>query len=162
MNHQISAINRPQSDQCCSLGVSQPGNAADVHAFVRHGRAQCVQAFSGHHIPEPDAFILAAAGKYFPIRAEGHGPDPVGVLRQNMKTFAAAHIPYADIQTAQTQGTDLGRLKTPFSAIIFCPVSGPCKTDCNAVSGTRKKRIPPFHISRKGAEAQRKAGKPPV
>ncbi|OQY54903.1 MAG: hypothetical protein B6245_20630 [Desulfobacteraceae bacterium 4572_88] len=28
------------------------------------------------------------------------------------------------------------------------------------VSGTRKKRIPPFHISRKGAEAQRKAGKP--
>ena len=28
------------------------------------------------------------------------------------------------------------------------------------VSGNRKKRIPPFHISRKGAEAQRKAGKP--
>jgi len=27
------------------------------------------------------------------------------------------------------------------------------------VSGTLKKRIPPFHISRKGAEAQRKAGK---
>jgi len=31
-----------------------------------------------------------------------------------------------------TEGSEVGRLKTPFSAIIFCPVSGPCETDCPA------------------------------
>ncbi|OQY59687.1 MAG: hypothetical protein B6245_05275 [Desulfobacteraceae bacterium 4572_88] len=74
-------------------------------------------------------------------------------------------------------GLRSGRLKTPFSAIIFCPVSGPCETGCNARLRDPEKTHSPISClpqrrggakksgetrlpGRKGAEAQRKAGKP--
>jgi len=49
------------------------------------------------------------------------------------------------------------------SAIIFCPVSGPCETDCNARLRDPEKTHSPISYlpqRRKGAKARRKAGKP--
>ena len=57
--------------------------------------------------------------------------------------------------------SDIGRLKTPFSAIIFCPVSGPCETDCDARRRDPEKNVFPHFISpAKARRRKEKRGKP--
>ncbi|OQY60046.1 MAG: hypothetical protein B6245_03390 [Desulfobacteraceae bacterium 4572_88] len=51
-------------------------------------------------------------------------------MQHDLQTCHKICRPYGVLHTVL--GSHLGRLKTPFSAIIFCPVSGPCETDCNA------------------------------
>ncbi|OQY58710.1 MAG: hypothetical protein B6245_10435 [Desulfobacteraceae bacterium 4572_88] len=46
-----------------------------------------------------------------------------------------------------------------FLPLFFARFPAPAKLTAMPVSGTRKKRIPPFHISRKGAKARRRGEK---